>query len=171
MLKTEENHKKILDACQYLSENGINVKTISGGSTGTAAIKVKAGLYTELQAGSYLFMDSTYKSLGLPFENSLFLITTAVSTKDDIVVVDGGVKTCGVDQGMPVVMDFETSLIVDSEEHFQLHNPNKAISVGDKVTLIPGHCCSTVNLHDKIYLVDGDRVVDRILVTGRGIGK
>ena len=72
---------------------------------------------------------------------------------------------------MPVVMDFETSLIVDSEEHFQLHNPSKAISVGDKVTLIPGHCCSTVNLHDKIYLVDGDRVVDRILVTGRGIGK
>ena len=169
--RTAENHKRILDACEYLSKNGIEVKTISGGSTGTAAIKVKAGLYTELQAGSYLFMDATYKHLGLPFENSLFLLTTAVSVKNDLVVVDGGVKTCGVDQGMPAVKDFEVSRVVDSEEHFQLHDPSKVISAGDKVTLIPAHCCSTVNLHDKIYLVDGDRVVDRILVTARGIGK
>lgn len=37
--------------------------------------------------------------------------------------------------------------------------------------LIPGHCCSTVNLHDKIYLVDGDTVIDRIAVTARGVGR
>ena len=43
--------------------------------------------------------------------------------------------------------------------------------MGEKLLLIPGHCCSTVNLHDKIYLIDGDKVVGRMAVTARGIGR
>ena len=45
------------------------------------------------------------------------------------------------------------------------------VAVGDKVLLIPGHCCSTVNLHDRIYLVENDRVVDRLEITARKCGK
>ena len=45
------------------------------------------------------------------------------------------------------------------------------VKPGDKMMLIPGHCCSTVNLHDKIYLFEGDTVVGRIPVTARGIGR
>jgi D-serine deaminase-like pyridoxal phosphate-dependent protein len=113
-------------------------------------------------------MDSTYKLLGLPFENSLFILTTVVSVNDDLVVVDAGVKSCGVDQGMPLPVGFAVSHIVDSEEHLQLHNPSKQFKIGDKVLLIPAHCCSTVNLHDRIYFVDGEKVTDRIMVTARG---
>ena len=58
-----------------------------------------------------------------------------------------------------------------SEEHFQLHGLKKELNIGDKVRLIPGHCCSTVNLFDKIYVVDGDKVIDRIPVTARGMSK
>ena len=47
----------------------------------------------------------------------------------------------------------------------------KELNVGDRVKLIPGHCCSTINLFDKIYVVDGDKVVDRIIITGKGIGR
>lgn len=168
---TAKNFEKIRELIGYLNARGFAVNTLSGGSTGTAQIKVKEDLYTELQAGSYLFMDSTYKDLNLPFQNSLFILTTVVSVNERLAVVDAGVKSCGVDQGMPQCVGFETSEIVASEEHFQLHNPTKKLKVGDKVLLIPGHCCSTVNLHDKIYLVSGERVVDRIAVTARGCCK
>ena len=145
--------------------------TAPGGSTGTAEIKAAEGLYTELQAGSYLFMDGVYRNLDLPFQNSLFLLTTVVSRREGLTVVDAGVKTCGVDQGMPVPVKGTCREIVASEEHFQLHGYTEQTFVGQKLLLIPGHCCSTVNLHDKIYLVDGDRVVDRISVTARLIGR
>ncbi len=168
---TDENADKIKKLISLLNENGVEVKAVSGGSTGTSIIKAKENLYTELQAGSYLFMDATYAKLGLPFNNSLFVLTTVVSVRDNLAVVDSGVKTCGVDQGMPVPKEFKVSKIVDSEEHFQLHSPSKKLNVGDKILLIPAHCCSTVNLHDRIYVVDGEKVVDRILVTARGCGK
>lgn len=168
---TAGNYNKLKELISYLKDNGIEVKTVSGGSTGTSEIKAAEGLYTELQAGSYLFMDSTYRSLSLPFKNSLFVLTTVVSKREGLTVVDAGVKTCGVDQGMPALYNGQAGEIVASEEHFQLHNYTEKCEVGEKIRLIPAHCCSTVNLHDKIYLVDGDEVVDRILVTAKGIGR
>lgn len=166
--ETEKNSKKIKELISYLSRCGIDVRVLSGGSTGTSVIKAGEGLYTELQCGSYLFMDSTYRELGLPFENSLFVLATVVSVSDGLVVVDAGVKSCGVDQGMPVPLGFTVSRVVDSEEHFQLHNPSKKFSIGDKVLLLPAHCCSTVNLHDKIYALDGEKVIKRYQITARG---
>ena len=168
---TEENKKKIAELISYLKENGIETEILSGGSTGTAEIKAKDGLYTELQAGSYLFMDYTYKNLDVPFKNSLFVLTTVVSKREGLTVVDAGVKTCGVDQGMPGILGNNASEIVASEEHFQLHGLEKEVAPGDKMMLIPGHCCSTINLHDKIYVVEKGKVIDRILITGKGIGR
>ncbi len=168
---TDENSEKIKELISFLEENGIVTENISGGSTGTAMIKAKDSLYTELQAGSYLFMDATYKDLNLPFKNSLFVLTTVVSKNDNLTVVDAGVKTCGVDQGMPEIVCNKAEKIVASEEHFQLHGLSDEVSVGDKMLLIPGHCCSTVNLHDKIYLVKDGKVIDRIIITGKGVGR
>lgn len=169
--RTAANYEKLHQLLAYLKDKDIAVRTVSGGSTGTAQIKAAEGLYTELQAGSYLFMDSTYRELKLPFENSLFLLTTVVSQRNGLTVVDAGVKTCGVDQGMPALTEGTVRQIVASEEHFQLHGYSETTSVGDHLLLIPGHCCSTVNLHDKIYVVDGDKVIDRIPITARTIGK
>lgn len=168
---TNANYTKLKELLAFLNQNGIQVNTVSGGSTGTAEIKAAEGLYTELQAGSYLFMDSTYNTLNLPFENSLFLLTAVVSKRNGLTVVDAGVKTCGIDQGMPALSCGTAKEIVASEEHFQLHEYDQKVSIGEKIRLFPGHCCSTINLHDKIYLVDGDKVVDRILVTARKTGK
>ncbi len=168
---TAENYAKIKEVIAFLAEHGIEVCVVSGGSTGTAEIKAKEGLYNELQAGSYLFMDATYKNLDLPFRNSLFILSTVVSKRDGLTVIDSGVKTCGVDQGMPEIVGNKAKDTVASEEHFQLHGLEKPLNIGDKVKLIPGHCCSTVNLFDKIYLVDGDAVVDRIIITAKGIGR
>ena len=169
--ETEARAKDLRVLLAELETAGLRARVLSGGSTGTSAIKAKEGLYTELQAGSYLFMDSTYAELDIPFENSLYILTTVLSVKDGLVVVDAGVKSCGVDQGMPGIVGAEAEDIVASEEHFQLHGLSIETKVGDRLKLIPGHCCSTVNLFDKIYVVDGDKVVDRIPVTARGMGK
>lgn len=168
---TRENSLKIKGLLEYLTGQGISVGVLSGGSTGTSQIKADMGLYTELQAGSYLFMDSTYKELGLPFKNSLFILATVVSVNDRITVVDAGVKSCGIDQGMPECVGFTVSHIVASEEHLQLHNPSKKFNVGDRVLLVPGHCCSTVNLHEKLYFVRDNKVTRRVSVSARGCFK
>jgi len=154
-----------------LEKHGMPAATLSGGSTGTSVLKAKEGLYTELQAGSYLFMDSTYRKLELPFRNSLFLLSTVVSRRSGLTVVDAGVKTCGVEQGMPVPTGGHVHHIVDSEEHFQLHGYTGKETPGERVLLIPGHCCSTVNLHDHLYIVDDGKVIDRLPITGRCIGR
>ncbi len=167
----EENNKKLLSLIDYLNERGVKAEIVSGASTGTAAAKMNVGIYNEIQAGSYLLLDDCYNKLGLPFENSLFVLTTVVSKKDTLTVVDAGVKTVGVDQGVPSVKGVVCKEIAASEEHFQLHYPDREFSVGDKLLLIPGHCCSTMNLHDKAYFISGDEVVSEIAIDGRGFGK
>ena len=89
---THANERKVTALAGYLHDHGIEVHTISGGSTGTAPIKAKSGVYTELQAGSYLFMDSTYDRLDVPFRNSLFVLATVVSRNSNMIVLDAGVK-------------------------------------------------------------------------------
>ena len=167
---TYSNLEKLNELLEFLKQNNVSVNIVSGGSTGTAKLKVDSA-YNELQAGSYLFMDTAYGELDLPFKNSLFVLSTVVSSKEGLAVVDAGIKTCGVDQGMPGICDNIIKEIVASEEHFQLHGLTKPLVIGDKVKLIPGHCCSTINLHDKIYLVEDDKVVGRLLITARGMGK
>ena len=165
---TESNSKKLHVLLDRLKEEGIPARELSGGSTGTSVIKAEEDLYTELQAGSYIFMDATYRDLNLPFENSLFLLATVVSVRDGVTILDAGVKSCGMDQGNPVPVGMNAGRIEANEEHIKLFDLDKKLKIGDKVRLIPGHCCSTVNLHDKLYLVEGDKVVDRIIVTSRG---
>jgi len=170
---TAANSRRLRELIEMLEDNGIKVETVSGGSTGTAILKAEDGLYTELQAGSYFFMDSTYNKLDIPFRNSLFILATVVSKRSDLTILDVGVKSLGVDQDDPEIMTLDGAPITGSrisvnEEHLKIFNPNTSLSIGDKVMIIPGHCCSTVNLHDKIYLYRDGVVVDRLRVTARG---
>jgi D-serine deaminase-like pyridoxal phosphate-dependent protein len=72
---------------------------------------------------------------------------------------------------MPRIYWDEAREISACEEHFQIFEPKKQYKVGDKLLLIPAHCCSTVNLYDKIYMVNKGRVVSRIAVSARGCSK
>lgn len=151
-----------------LETAGFAPKEISGGSTGTVELKPGDSVYTEMQCGSYLFMDRAYRELGLGFKNALFLLSTVVSIKSDRIVTDGGVKSLGMDQGDPVFVGYEGLPIGMSEEHGQVEAPGHTARVGDKIWYIPGHCCTTINLHDSLYLVDGEDVVEIWPVTSRG---
>ena len=164
--------RKVAELKDFLHRNGIEVTSVSGGSTGTAAFKAEDTVYTELQAGSYLFMDSTYSRLGLPFRNSLFVLAGVVSKSDGAVILDAGVKGIGADQDDPVLLDRSGRQIrgrcVLNEEHLKLYESGWQPAIGEKVFVMPGHCCSTVNLYDNLYLYSADAVTDRIPVTARG---
>ena len=151
-----------------LEAEGLAVREISGGSTGMVELKPGNSIYTEMQCGSYLFMDRSYRDMKLRFENALFLLTTVISTKPDLIVTDGGTKSLGMDQGAPVFVGYENYTLQMSEEHGQVTVPGHTCRLNDKIRYIPGHCCTTMNSHDKLYIVEGDDVIDVWTITSRG---
>ncbi len=166
--ETERIENEVRGLKKYLEDNGLKVKEIGGGSTGTVEQKPKDSVYTDIQAGSYIFMDNAYGRLQLGFENALFVLTTVISTKKDRIVTDTGVKSLGMDQGNPVFLGVpEGSEISMSEEHGAVYCEH-SYKINDKLLYIPGHCCTTVNMFDEIYVVDGDEVVGCWKVTSRG---
>lgn len=165
LLDIEERVRKLK---AFVEQNGLPVRNVCGGSTGTAADKPLDTAYTQLQAGSYLFMDATYETLDLRFQQALYLLMTVISVKEDRVMLDGGVKSLSMDQASPVFPSLLDAEIIFSEEHTTLLARDTGLKPGDKVRCIPGHCCTTMNIHDRIYLVDGDDVVDVWPITSRG---
>lgn len=160
----EDDLKQLI---KFLRDNKITINEVSGSSTGTVELRDKDTIYTEIQAGTYLFMDGAYERVGVGFEHSLFMVATVVSVTDDKVVTDAGMKSLGVDQGGPVFVDFPVEYVEMSEEHSAVYCKNN-LKVGDKILLIPGHCCTTMNLQDKVYLVRNEEVIDRIHIDSRG---
>ena len=91
---------------ESLRSHGLECKLISGGGTGTYPIEARSGVYNEVQAGSYIFMDADYEKVegaGGNFENALFLLTTIVSRVDGRAVCDAGLKAGSIDSGLPIV--------------------------------------------------------------------
>ena len=93
---------------------------------------------------------------------------TVISTKPDRIVTDGGTKSLGMDQGNPIFVGYEGLPVVMSEEHGQVAASGHRVKVGDKLRYIPGHCCTTINSHDHIVVVDGESVLDTWLINSRG---
>jgi D-serine deaminase-like pyridoxal phosphate-dependent protein len=137
---------------------------VSGGGTGT----YKENTYvTEIQAGSYCLMDTEYVPHAPELRNALFLLTTAISVNPSgFAVVDGGLKSLGMDHGDPTV-EGGTCWFV-SDEHTTFGTGDTPFTVGDRVRLIPGHVDPTVAMHERLHLVDGDDVIDTWPVDLRG---
>jgi D-serine deaminase-like pyridoxal phosphate-dependent protein len=164
---------------ELLARHGLVCEVVSGGGTGTYRFEVASGVYTELQAGSYIFMDADYaKNLGeagapsRDFEHSLFVYATVMSrpTKDRA-ILDAGLKALGVDAGLPWVEGMpDVEYVRASDEHgkLSLRDPERALRLGDKVRLIPGHCDPTVNLYDWYVGIRDNRVEVLWPITARG---
>ena len=168
ILPLTDDEEDLAQLVSELVEAGLAPKEVSGGSTGTVETKPGDSVYTEMQCGSYIFMDRAYRDMNLCFRNALFLLAGVVSVKPDRIVTDAGTKSLGMDQGDPVFVGFENIPVKMSEEHAQIAAPGHGLRLNDKVRLIPGHCCTTMNSHDKLYVVDGDEVVDVWPIVSRG---
>jgi D-serine deaminase-like pyridoxal phosphate-dependent protein len=175
-----ERAKRVHDAFEPLAEtltllerNGLPVRIVSGAGTGTYDITGMLPFVTEVQAGSYVFMDSTYGKVRAEFEPSLTLLSTIVSRPvPERIVTDAGMKTLTREFGWPVPLDGDGLAVrYLSEEHGILDlAPGGQFDgkPGDRIRFQPSHCCTTVNLHDWLYVIQDDRLVDIWPVAARG---
>ena len=156
-----------------LEENNISVKIMSGGGTGTHAITGSYPEMTEIQAGSYIFMDSMYhnvKGVGDRFPCSLTLLATVVSRPGPTrIVVDAGMKVLTKEFGIPQPITEGLEMLSLSEEHGTL-KADRAVDLkpGDKLEILPTHCCTTVNLHDCYYGIRNGIVESVWAIAARG---
>ena len=162
-----------------LAKNGIDCPVVTGAGTGSFEFEAASGVYTELQCGSYIFMDADYgRNLdrdGAPVRNfapSLFVWATVMSRPtEERAIVDAGLKALAFDSGPPLVWE-EPGAAYEraSDEHGRLAvaTAGNRLRIGDKIRLVPGHCDPTVNLYDWYVGVRNDRVEAIWPITARG---
>jgi D-serine deaminase-like pyridoxal phosphate-dependent protein len=165
----------VIETRRMIESAGVPVRAVSGGGTGTFDITSTIEGFDEIQAGSYVFMDSAYGKVEGPrqrFLPALFLWTTIVSRPTpDRAVGDIGLKTAAPEHGLPHLLDIDGCETLSlSEEHIRLTVSGDAaqLRVGDKVRFQPGHVCTTVNLHDWYVVARGDTVEAIWPVAARG---
>jgi 3-hydroxy-D-aspartate aldolase len=147
------------------------------GGTGGFEFEAASGLYTELQCGSYIFIDADYarnrdREPTKAFEPSLFVWATVMSRPTgDRAIVDAGLKALAFDSGPLLVCDEPAATYERaSDEHGRLavSAATNRLGLGDKIRLIPGHCDPTVSLYDWYVCVRGNRVEQVWPITARG---
>ena len=172
-LKTQASLKKLVATKDVVEAAGIPAYVMSSGGTGTYDITGRYPRITELQAGSYITMDTKYRDvMEVDFECALYVISQVISTpRPGVAIIDAGLKTMTSEFGLPFVSRPEgwrvTSL---SEEHGKLEwDGGPALHSGNRVELLPSHGCTTINLHDSyVALRDDDLVEVHWPIAGRG---
>lgn len=170
----------VSDAIEALKAEGIACDIVSGAGTGSYAFEAGSGVYTELQCGSYAFMDADYGRVldhaGArldrdEWENALFILTSVMShVKPGQAVCDAGLKAQSVDSGLPVIFGrADVEYVQCSDEHGVIADPKSALKINDRLRLVPGHCDPTCNLHDWYVGVRNGRVEALWPVTARGL--
>lgn len=161
-----------------LGRAGLPVSVLTGGGTGSLPIDLELGGLNELQPGSYVFMDGTYRNIqwnsqggAAPFTNALTVLASVVSHPlRDRVVLDVGWKAVSCDSGVPVLKG-ETRSPVEfaGDEHSLLRGAAAVgLKVGDFVELVPSHCDTTVNLYDRFHVIRGGVVEAVWPISARG---
>jgi D-serine deaminase-like pyridoxal phosphate-dependent protein len=164
-----------------LAAHGIDCPNITGAGTGSFEFEAASGVYTELQCGSYIFMDADYgRNLDRDgqavsaFAPSLFVWATVMSRPtEERAIVDAGLKALAFDSGPPLVWDEPAATYERaSDEHGRLAvaGATNRLRLGDKLRLVPGHCDPTVNLYDWYVGIRGNRVEQIWPITARGAG-
>lgn len=172
--RNDEAMVLLRETVDLLREHNHNVEIVSGGGTGTCEMDVANGILNEVQAGSFLLMDMAYRNAGVPFENALFCRSTIISRPSpDRAVCDAGQKTLSADSGPAEVTERSgVRYVRGSDEHGSLAVDLDALEgdlqVGDVISLIPSHVCTTINLHDLFVGVRNGEVETCWLIETRG---
>ena len=176
----EERTAYLRTVIAALAAAGFPPEIVTGSGTGTHRIDLDLGVFTELQAGSYVFMDKQYLDCDLtgdgsvPFETSLGVDSRVVSANHSgLVTIDAGYKSLSTDGGIAVVRrgaPETASFAFMGDEHAALIAPGigTELAPGDPVTLTVPHCDPTVNLYDHYHVVRDDTLVAIWPVSARG---
>ena len=169
---------------KLMEQDGLQVPLVTGAGTGSMLYEAASGVYGELQAGSFLFMDADYaaneRDPAQPqFEHALFVKSQVMSSGVLHAVCDAGHKSHAIDSGLPRVLALEPTgeleYLNGGDEHGILKpagGNQRVPHLDDTIWLIPGHCDPTVNLHNHMIGVTGGlekgRVDKIIRVDARG---
>lgn len=168
------------EARAALAAKGLAPEIVTGGGTGTYNIDSDLDVLTELQAGSYLFMDRQYNDVPLangqsmPFETALMVQTTVISANTKgLATTDAGFKSFAADADAPVILDGAPEgasyfFFGDEQGGVLLPSKDEPLPLGSVLNCITPHCDPTVNLYDVYHCVRGDTLVDIWDVTARG---
>jgi D-serine deaminase-like pyridoxal phosphate-dependent protein len=176
-LGTEEG-VLLVDLAESLRGHGVEITTVSGGSSPTARSVATVQGITEVTAGTYVFYDAGMRDLGVCAHDdiAISLLCTVVSVDGRRITVDGGSKTFTKDGYSSDVAVFGravtggTYLAAVSEEHgmAQLGESDPVPTVGDKLPFHPMHVCPVVNLTDTLIGTRKDVVQHVFSVPARG---
>lgn len=166
-----------------LAQAGVACATVTGGGSGSVEFDLASGVYTEVQPGSYAFMDRDYGDNeyagALRFEHALFLATTVMSAASGThVVADAGLKSLAVDSGLPAIwQQGAPSGTLRYAEANDEHGIIQAIGgaalppLGSVLQLVPGHCDPSFNLHDELVGFRGGVVESIWPISARGLSR
>ena len=169
-----------IETYQRMKKAGMPVEILTGASTGTYNIDPFLEEITEMQVGSYVFMDVDYQIIGGEggevyddFAPALTVLTTVMSKLHrDLATLDAGMKSFATDrESVPEVKGISgTRYQFGGDEHgmLQLPNPSREIKLGDRLEFVVPHCDPTVNLYNYLVLRRGDQVEGYWPVAGRG---
>ncbi len=177
--RSEVTMGQAVELKESIEKAGFDVPVLTGGGTGTYNIDSEVDGITDMQVGSYLFMDVNYRNIGGKegavyddFRPSLLVLATAISQPaEGRITIDAGYKAFATDNDSPVLRDIQgVSYRWGGDEHgiLQFKNPSRRIEVGDKVLLIASHCDPTVNLYDHFYPYRSETVTELWPIAARG---
>jgi len=171
--------RRLETVLEHLERTGFRSKIVSGGGTGTFDLDRRSGIFTECQAGSYIFMDAQYNAVELfaakprSFKTALYVQSMVLSNNHQgAATIDAGFKSFAMDGPIPV-----PSRGAPPSAAFQYYGDEfgritfqskRKVDLGTKVEFVTPHCDPTVNLHDFYHCVRGERLVDIWPIDARG---
>ena len=133
---------------------GIPVDVVTGAGTGTWEFVGFHEGVTEIQPGSFVLMDCAYQAIRPEFACALSIAATVVSRRPAWYVLDAGSKAISRDFGTPTLKNRPQDKVLKlSEEHTTVETTDPNLQVGERVEVIPAHCCATMNLHRQCVAV------------------
>ncbi len=171
--KVECDFIPLRETIDLVESNGLKVDIVSGGGTGTYDLAEMHTPLTEVQVGSYVFMDITYRPIKKEFPSALKILSTVVSRPTpERLVTDTGLKSMSSEFGWPELIGVDQAKMhYLSEEHavINLENPDiVSLKGGDLVQFTPSHVCTTVNLNNKFHMIENGFLVDVWEIAARG---
>ena len=159
-----------VDTLERLKRSGLSTEIFSGGGTGTYNILPKVSGVTDVQVGSYIFMDCQYLEIGgesndevyTDFASSLTVLSTVLNTYfEKSITTDAGAKALTLNKPGPWVIGEKGFAYNAGSDEFgviKYEKAEKTYKVGDKLELIAPHCDPVVNEYDQMYAIRKDRV-------------
>jgi D-serine deaminase-like pyridoxal phosphate-dependent protein len=178
--QNEVEYASATEVVARLRAEGLAPRMVTGAGTGSHAIDAAGGLFTEMQCGSYVFMDVQYQEVALrpdapqPFEPALFVRTSVISANAaGHVTTDAGLKHFATDGPRPRIArgapeGAEYHFFGDEHGRIEMPDAPRHLPVGTALECITPHCDPTVNLYDVYHVVHGDMLVDIWPVDARG---